>query len=253
MREIFLFFTIISSNFIFSQKSVKIIYEQKFIRSDSFFNQIPEKDRESLKEIMNKAEVHVLMCNENASLYKNADLKEVVIPGKGLVAPNTIDQGLVFKPYKNWLFKDYSNNAVIELKKVDENEYYIKRPFRKEEFIFDEKKKIIEGFNCKSAFLVKPNNDTIQYWYTQDIPVLDGPVDDINLPGLILSIESKKKMIYAIRIEFSDTEYPLDKLKKSIPFITEVEYEQYKSDALKPKSYQDASGNKHETKSVIIK
>ena len=253
MKNSLFLILILNIHIIFAQKSVKIEYEQKMLYSESFFNQVPELHREGLKKIALKPEKLVLSCNEDYSLFKNENLKEETVKGKGLIAPKTIDAGLVFKPYKNWVLKDYSQKTATVIKTVADKEFYIKKPFEKGEFIFSGKEKVIEGFNCKLAYLIKGQNDTIQYWYTQDIPVIDGPETNISLPGLVLSIESKKKLVYATKIEFFDKPLDLDKIDKNIPFVTIEEYEKQRLEALKPKSFIDATGNKQESHSVTIK
>jgi GLPGLI family protein len=53
------------------------------------------------------------------------------------------------------------------------------------------KKKTIDNYTCKSAYTLTAANDTIQYWYTGD-SCIDGPFSMQEIPGLILSVESKE-------------------------------------------------------------
>jgi GLPGLI family protein len=67
--------------------------------------------------------------------------------------------------------------------------------------------------------IIKSNKDTIQYWYTQDIAVIDGPITPIDIPGLVLSIESNK-VVYATKIEFFDYKLPIATVPNDAIFIS---------------------------------
>lgn len=51
--------------------------------------------------------------------------------------------------------------------------------------------KIIQGYNCKKA-VGKYHHKTIVAWYTEEIPISDGPYTFKNLPGLVLEAYDSK-------------------------------------------------------------
>ena len=122
-----------------------------------------------------------------------------------------------------------------------------------EDIIYDKRTKVIDGYTCLSAFTVSAKNDTIQYWYTQKIPIIDGPFTMTAIPGLVLCTESKKKVIYVTKIEFFDKKLVIDGVNKNTSFVTELELKNKIEESRKPKSFTDEFGKKLESNTVIIK
>ncbi|UQD55233.1 GLPGLI family protein [Flavobacterium sp. K5-23] len=253
MKQYVLVILTLFSISVFAQKSIKITYEQKIVYSDSFFNQLPEEDREGFRTVLSKPNKFELINNGDFSLFKSVNLKEEVIVSKEKNTPTYTNAGTFFKPFKVWVLKDFTKQLSVESAEVDDNEYYIEVPFAKDELHYDKKTKAIDGYTCKSAYAMTAANDTIQYWYTQEIPVIDGPFSMNSIPGLVLSVESKKKVIYVTKIEFFDKKIQLESVPAKASFITKEKLNKMKIEALKPKSYTDESGAKHETYSVHIK
>lgn len=56
--------------------------------------------------------------------------------------------------------------------------------------------------NCRKAFYVTKKGITIEAWFTDTIPISNGPADFHGLPGLILKIESPYLTIEANKISF---------------------------------------------------
>ncbi|MFV8357790.1 GLPGLI family protein, partial [Flavobacterium sp. XS1P32] len=136
---------------------------------------------------------------------------------------------------------------------VEDQEYYVEQPFIVEDLKYDKRTKFIDGYTSMSAYIVSATNDTIQYWYTQEIPIIDGPFLMSAIPGLVLSMESKKKVVYVTKIEFYDKKLVIDGINKKTHFISEVELQHKIRESEKPKSYTDEFGGKHESNTLIIK
>jgi len=66
--------------------------------------------------------------------------------------------------------------------------------------------KEIKGFKCRLAKTVTDTKDTFFAWYTEDIPIQDGPFRFKGLSGLILEIYNLSKTIeiYATEVKKSD-------------------------------------------------
>jgi GLPGLI family protein len=253
MKHSLLLILFISPFIVVAQKSVKITYEQKSMYSDAFFNQIPEGSRESFRTILAKPSYFELINNGDYSLFKSINLKEEVIPSNEINTSTSINQGTIFKPLNVWLLKDFVKEISSELAVANGKDYYLEQPFSKETLFYDEKTKTIDAYRCKGAYTLTTANDTIRYWYTQEIPLFDGPFSRYDIPGLVLSVESKKKITYATKIEFFDKKLVLDTVPKNAVFVTKQELENIRLEARKPKSYTDEYGNKHESHSVHIK
>lgn len=236
-----------------AQKTIKINYEQKINYTDAFFNQLPESDRESFRESLSKPVFFELINNGDQSLFKSTNDKEMNFPSKEVNTKTSINKGTIIKPFKVWILKDNIKKNGIIKNEVGGEEYYIQKPFLKENIILDGRIKNIDSYICRSAFTVTAEKDTIQYWYTQDIPIIDGPFLTNSIPGLVLSVESKKKVVYATKIEFFNNKIEFEKVNPQTPIISEDELIQKQREALKPKSYIDANEGKHTTNSVHIK
>ncbi len=253
MKYYKLLFFFVLFNWSSAQKSVKVSYEQKFYYSDSFFNQLPENEREMMKIALNKPTYFELINNGDFSLFKSVNNKEEVIASKELNTETSMNSGTIMKPLKVWILKDFAKQSFVNSSDVKGEEFYIEQPFSIEELKYDKRIKLIDGYKCLSAYSINTKNDTTQYWYTQEIPIIDGPFLPTTIPGLVLSVESKKKIQYATKIEFFDKIIVLDALNKKIPFITKEDLQNKIQESRKPKSYTDEFGKKHETHSVLIK
>lgn len=253
MKHIILLIAFTFFNVSFAQKSIKVSYEQNIFYSDAFFSQLPEQDREDFRVVLSKPNKFELINNGNFSLFKSLDVKEQVIASKEANNATSMNKGTVIKPFKVWILKDFLKQSNISSTEVEGKEYYTEKLFSIEELKYDKRVKVIDGYTCMSAYSLSAANDTIQYWYTQEIPVIDGPFLMSTIPGLVLSIESKKKVVYVTKIEFFERIIEIDSFNKKVSFISEAELIKIKQEVLKPKSYTEENGGKHSTNSVQIK
>lgn len=253
MRKYTLFLLLLGYNTINAQQSVKITYEQKIFYSDAFFNQVPGGASEEFKAAFRKPKIFELINNGDNSLFKSTMEKEIVIPSSEANSETSINKGTFIKPFNVWILKNFTKQSITKSATVEDQEYYVEQPFLVEDIKYDKRTKVIDGYTCLSAFTVSAINDTIQYWYTQEIPIIDGPFTMTAIPGLVLSTESKKKVVYVTKIEFFDKKIVMDGVNKMIPFITELELKNKIEESRKPKSYTDEFGGKHETNTVTIK
>lgn len=253
MKYFQLFYLLVFYNSSNAQQSVKITYEQKIFYSDAFFSQIPGGASEEFKAAFRKPKTFELINNGDNSLFKSTIEKEIVIPSSEANSETSINKGTFIKPFNVWILKDFTKQSIIKSTTVEDQEYYVEQPFMVEDIKYDKRTKVIDGYTCLSAFTVSATNDTIQYWYTQEIPIIDGPFTMTAIPGLVLSTESKKKVVYVTKIEFFDKKVVMDGVNKKIPFIPELELKNKIEESRKPKSYTDEFGKKFESNSVIIK
>lgn len=253
MKYFQLFYLLVFYNSSNAQQSVKITYEQKIFYSDSFFSQIPGGASEEFKAAFRKPKTFELINNGDNSLFQSTIEKEIVIPSTEANSETSINKGTFIKPFNVWILKDFTKQSIIKSTTVEDQEYYVEQPFMVEDIIYDKRTKVIDGYTCLSAFTVSAKNDTIQYWYTQKIPIIDGPFTMTAIPGLVLCTESKKKVIYVTKIEFFDKKLVIDGVNKNTSFVTELELKNKIEESRKPKSFTDEFGKKLESNTVIIK
>ncbi|TDD78528.1 GLPGLI family protein [Flavobacterium caseinilyticum] len=253
MKYFQFYFLLVFCNCLYAQKSIKITYEQKIFYSDAFFSQVPGGASEEFIAAFRKPKGFELTHNGDYSLFKSVNEKEKVIPSSEISTSTTVNNGTIIKPFNVWILKDFTKQSFIKSAEVVGQEYYLEQPFTIEELKYDKRVKLIDGYKCLSAYSINEANDTIQYWYTQEIPIIDGPFLITTIPGLVLSVESKKKVLYVTKIEFFDKKLVIDGVNKKTPFITEIELQNKIQESRKPKSYTDEFGGKHESNTVIIK
>lgn len=253
MRKIiivFLFF-----NITVAQQSIKVTYEEVNIYPESFFNAFQEHERETIKNAFTTPKLFKLTNSGDVSIYESLEVKDKTIPSNISNTKEEINQGTIVKSVKTWIFKNYNTQKTITKSNIDEKEYYTESIFPNEDFIFTDEEKVIDNYKCKLAYHL-PNlkpTDTIKYWYTQEIPVYDGPYYTAKIPGLVIRYERKQRVIYATKIEFFDTKIIIDELNKKIPLISEIEYKKLKLEALKPKTYTDENGVLHTREARVYK
>ncbi len=253
MKQILLFISFFATTFFYSQKSVKISYEQKIFYSDAFFSQVPSLDSEEFRAELRKPKFFELLHNGDFSLFKSINEKERVITSNEISTETYTNRGTFIKPFNVWILKDFKKNSFIKSTEVEGKAFYVEQPFSVEELKYDKRVKLIDGYSCLSAYSVSAINDTIQYWYTQEIPIIDGPFLLTTIPGLVLSVESKKKVIYVTKIEFFDKKVVIDGINTKTLFITESDLKSKIEESNTPKSYTDEYGKKHQSNTIIIK
>jgi GLPGLI family protein len=239
---------------IYAQKSVKVTYEQITTFREGFFDAIPENTREQTKKAMTSPVTFELLNNDEVSLFKTADFKDILIPATGITEVGTIDQGTVLKLPEVWILKDFKKQKTLAKRNIGEKNYYIVEDFQKEDFIFTNEIQTIENYKCKMAYSFPKNkpNDTIKHWYTDDIPVFDGTYYTVGIPGLILKYERKNRVVYATKIEFFDYKINIKSTDKNTPLVSEKEFETIREKGDESKSYTDENGHKVSTSTIKI-
>ncbi|WP_250632471.1 GLPGLI family protein [Rhodoflexus caldus] len=115
---------------------------------------------------------------------------------------SALPRTLVYNKVLRKIFKSFDTNIMVVVHKTPN------APFRIEEQISDKnwtilnEVAVIEGMNCRKAFYVTKKGITIEAWFTDAIPISNGPAEYHGLPGLILKIESPYLTIEANKISF---------------------------------------------------
>lgn len=248
------YFLLFLSTIAFSQQSVRVSYESKKTISPEIAAQLPADTRDELIKYFTNPVQLTLINNGEMSLVSNEVSKDYTIISNKVDTPTEQDRGTTIKSNKIRVFKDFSDNCTYTLYVIKDEEYYLKElPKEKSKLIFDKKLMMIDGYNCKSAMELTTLNDTIQYWYTQDIPILDGPKHMTNIPGLILRYQLKTHTITATKIEFFDKKLVIEGLNKKIPIISLDEYNALKAKSKDATKTDNGKGMKTTTETTTIK
>lgn len=88
------------------------------------------------------------------------------------------------------VFKDFKNNKMLHREYILRTAYVINSDIYDYKWEFIDKFKVISGFNCRLSKTTDRFGFEIFAWYTEEIPIPDGPLNYHKLPGLILEIHS---------------------------------------------------------------
>lgn len=159
-----------------------------------------------ISDSLNRDKVNVfastLLCNNVESAYFSREAKafykglskETIKTSAGAIPKYPKSVGSVFKTKEN---------------------LFVSLPVGRYIFTFEEPKlnwqvlnetKDIKGFTCRLAKTITDTGDTYFAWFTNDIPISDGPFRFKGLTGLVLEVYNKNKTIeiYATEIKRSE-------------------------------------------------
>ncbi len=214
--SVFLF--LISFGYCFSQQSIKVTYECR--------TKIKSRNSQSEFPTIYKT-MYQLTNNGVISEFKSIETKD-----KSEITKNDNKQSdtifiTAYKADKNLNLKDFNLEANFVKSELDGKFYFYTDTFQNRKLNFKSDIKKIDNYTCKLVEGVNSiNNDPIKYWYTEAIPVIDGPMSYwLDLPGLILNIEYPLMEFYAVKIEFFDEKLQILNFPESTQFISRNQYE----------------------------
>ena len=85
------------------------------------------------------------------------------------------------------IYTDIKNGLIVEQRDLMGKRFLIKDSIRQYDWRLLEDRKIVMGINCQKAALYQ-ETDTIEVWYTTEIPISTGPAGFGGLPGLIIQV-----------------------------------------------------------------
>jgi GLPGLI family protein len=85
-------------------------------------------------------------------------------------------------------YKDLKNNKILKEYNIRNSDFSAKDKLPNYEWTITNEKAIINGYKCKKATTKKTFVPTTA-WFTEEIPISDGPDEYWGLPGLIIKLE----------------------------------------------------------------
>jgi GLPGLI family protein len=239
----------------YAQKTIKVTYEQVNFYADNFFDAMPENEREIIKKQFITPRLLQLTNNGDYSIYESVTSNNITIPSTANNSKNEQNRGTNVVIPQIWVLKNFNSQKSYKLNTIENLDYYIENDFPENDLIYSKIEKTIDTYNCKLAYSISKNNsnDTIKYWYTEEIPVLDAPFIMNKAPGLVLRYETKKGVIYATKIEFFDKKLVVEPLHKKINILSEDEFARLKKELSKSKTYTDDKGVTHSVETRTYK
>lgn len=207
---IFLFFL---SSFYFSQKIdssyIECKYLATFLIDTANINSL-KKELVSLK-IGKISSVFRSDFKEKADSIANSEIdKSIKNPINGVAIINTGQ--LPSAKYKPEVF--YSRDKLIVFDKILNVTYNYEAEERSKWNFFNEIKKI-QGYTCKKA-VGKYHDKIITVWYTEEIPIPEGPYTFKNLPGLVLEAYDSKEHFHFTLESLKRVKKPIQPLEGTV-------------------------------------
>ncbi|XLS30075.1 GLPGLI family protein [Flavobacteriaceae bacterium M23B6Z8] len=219
MKNILLIFILGISITGFSQQ-ITVNYERRANIENQIKNLKNEEEKQFAINMLSEPVPFTLIVKDGKSLYYskpiiNKTKNEIKINGKEIKTLNVgkTDGGL----YKNYETKEYLKENDLLGKK-----FLIKDSLRKIEWQLSSEQKKIGDYKVFKAMAVV-DDEQITAWYTEDIPIPDGPDNYYGLPGLILEVENEALSFHALTISFEPIQIEIKKPNKGKE-ITLAEY-----------------------------
>ena len=209
-------------------KAFEKTYVLNFNRFESFY----EEDQKLSNPTMGNSGIQMQFNGEDrAKIYKNLKdqkyLSEENVFGKDFLVVDSL-------PKMNWIMEGeqkkignytcYKAKIIIPVTDEDRKLY--------EELV---KKQDLEKTNFMT--LVEPAEETVEAWFTLDIPVSNGPDMYGGLPGLILELHANETVFLCSKIILNTTEKITIKAPKSGKKVTQKEFDKIKQERINQMMY----------------
>ncbi len=213
MKKILILLIFLSFN-CFAQTIEVKYYENAKVQDSTEFKAMPKN-----VQIIYKPHTfsYKLTTDGNASLYQNEafnvkiedevnEVKEVNSVGDTIVSIVS-SAGIDLKTKESFHYKDFKNNKSYDEQYYDEPIKIIDSVSALKWKILNEKATIL-GYSCRKA-VTKYYNLDVYAWFTEDLPISDGPSIYSGLPGLILKIEHNYLEIVAFDVKIKKEAFSL--------------------------------------------
>ncbi len=100
------------------------------------------------------------------------------------------------------IYKDLTKEEIYEIQNISSKNFMFKINLNKQIWNIGSDTKKIHNYNCKKA-TIKLGGRLWEAWFTDEIPINDGPYKFFGLPGLILEIYDNQKNYHFLAIGIS--------------------------------------------------
>ncbi|RAK24405.1 GLPGLI family protein [Flavobacterium aquaticum] len=184
-------------------------YNNQIFKSDQIVEYIP---REIKPNYAQNHYSYTLINSNNISVFKNDKIVEIslendtineielyeIFGDKHIVVEEKNTKPFDYSSKESLILKDF-NSKTLEFERKLESKVIVKDSLINWEWKPIKGTEEILGYKCKKAITNKYGSIKTAY-YTEEIPISDGPFNHTGLPGLILKISSEKNEIIAYEI-----------------------------------------------------
>jgi GLPGLI family protein len=200
-RFLFIFIcSILSTSCLGQTIIVEYVFNSKyFIQNDSV-----NVNKESLTnklnfELLNSIK-YKLLHSEQKSIFLSSDSSPVFLDVEN-------DESFNLKNFKisnftSITFKDFAKNKTLQREFILDKSFIIDDELNSYNWQLLSDEKVINGFKCKLATSKDAFGIKVFAWFSNDIPIINGPSIYHGLPGLIIQINSEKFSFELISLKF---------------------------------------------------
>ncbi|MGF1533461.1 MAG: GLPGLI family protein, partial [Bernardetiaceae bacterium] len=207
MKHTFLFclYFFVSLISLTAQETLEVIYraDQMNMPEEKIPKSVPAHMVSSFILMSRNPDFYVLRQSGEFSQY--APLYPDIEDPKGVINGQNVAMRKIY--YRNYLvIKDFNENALMyRTKNSISGLQTIKSDFLDHGWELHDSTKTVLDYPCKMATGRNETNNTVTAWYTEDIPIPNGPQLLTGLPGLILEINMNKFVTTATKISFPES------------------------------------------------
>lgn len=201
-------------------QSYTIEYEERANIENQLKHVTDPETRKRVGAYLSKPTTYYLYYTNGESLYMQQ--REKMDSASELSVRDDKEKRIVIGKNNGGIYKNYKTNEYLHEADVLGKQLLVKDKLEKYNWqLLDETKKI-GSYNCKKA-TASINNEAVTAWYTEDVPLQEGPRDYYGLPGLVIEVIAEKKTYHAIKIIDSKAQISITKPSKG-SVVTKKEY-----------------------------
>ncbi|WP_312305614.1 GLPGLI family protein [Chryseobacterium sp.] len=172
-----------------------LLYSLLFSQNGKAVMQITYETR-IISDTLNRQNVQqyemILLCNATESVYFNREAKDFYTRSDKTAGIVTT-AGIIPKYPKTEYSICKSDNTLTAFLPVGKYIFSFKEPDLKWEVLTDTKK--VQNYHCRLAKTTSDTGDVFFAWYTEDIPIPEGPFRFKGLSGTVLEVYNKSRTI----------------------------------------------------------
>jgi GLPGLI family protein len=199
-------------------KGLKVVYEESLNIPQEIIDNLPPEIKNQAIELINSPVKYNLLYDGKSASYK-IDAKTSKSKSDNASTP---DNSNSISLTEKSTYKNYDTNLSVIKTTINNTTYLINEQLNKKKWEITKEYKKIGKYNCKKA-ISKNENGAVVAYFTDEIPLSEGPSIYGDLPGLIIYLEAADRNYKAVKIEFANN-IIVESFQKGIK-INRKEYE----------------------------
>ncbi len=214
----------------------RILVNNPILNSDekeenSFMNMISEEEKETFKAFMSKPEVFILKHSQGISSY----FEKPISDEESEKSMSIGEEGDVFisiqrSASQSLWYKDFNSQKTVANEEILGRMFIIEESFQSYNWILEAEEKKIGDLQCKKASTTI-DGEKVTAYYTEEVPISDGPKLYYGLPGLIVELKTPQFEYHLTSLQISDGNQTIE-MPKEGKKVTREKFEAMKEEKM---------------------